>query len=154
MSQNATYAPRYDESRALVIGVNDYRKCSPLEYALSDAKAFAELLGAKFGFASDKINLLTDAQATKPGIMASFMEYTQHGRVRPDDRIIVFFAGHGHTRAGRRGEVGFLVPADGDPDDLETLIRWDNLTRNADLIPAKHILFVMDAGARSAICAT
>jgi hypothetical protein len=28
---------------------------------------------------------------------------------------------------------------------LSGLIRWDELTRNADLITAKHMLFVMDA---------
>ena len=49
------------------------------------------------------------------------------------------------TRTGNRGEVGFLLPVDGNPDDLATLIRWDDLTRNADLIAAKHMLFVMDA---------
>ena len=43
------------------------------------------------------------------------------------------------------GEVGYLVPQDGDLTQLATLIRWDELTRNADLIPAKHILFIMDA---------
>jgi hypothetical protein len=30
-------------------------------------------------------------------------------------------------------------------EDYSTFIRWDELTRNADLIRAKHILFVMDA---------
>ena len=30
-------------------------------------------------------------------------------------------------------------------DDLSTLISWDELTRSADLISAKHILFVIDA---------
>ena len=34
---------------------------------------------------------------------------------------------------------------DGDANDLSSLIRWDELTRNADFIPAKHVLFVMDA---------
>lgn len=29
--------------------------------------------------------------------------------------------------------------------DFSTFIRWDELTRNADLIRAKHILFIMDA---------
>ena len=38
-----------------------------------------------------------------------------------------------------------MLPADGATDDLSTLIRWDELTRNADLIPAKHMLFIMDA---------
>jgi hypothetical protein len=58
---------------------------------------------------------------------------------------MVFFAGHGHTVSGRRGETGFLVPVDGRADDLASLIRWDELTRNADLIDAKHMLFLMDA---------
>lgn len=55
------------------------------------------------------------------------------------------FAGHGVTRQGRRGEVGYLVPFDGDPVNLATLLRWDELTRNSELIQAKHLLFVIDA---------
>ncbi len=65
--------------------------------------------------------------------------------MNPDDRVLVFFAGHGETITGNRGEVGYLVPVDGDCDKLATLIRWDELTRNADLMPAKHVLFIMDA---------
>ncbi len=57
----------------------------------------------------------------------------------------MFFAGHGHTRTGIKGEVGYLVPCDADISDCATLIRWDELTRNAELIRAKHMLFVMDA---------
>ena len=33
----------------------------------------------------------------------------------------------------------------GKPDDLFTLIRWDELIENASLIKAKHMLFIMDA---------
>ncbi len=44
-----------------------------------------------------------------------------------------------------RGEIGFLVPYDGKIEDLSTLIRWDDFTRNAELIHAKHIFFIMDA---------
>ena len=73
------------------------------------------------------------------------MRYAQDDAVGNDDRIVIYFAGHGHTVRARRGEIGFLVPVDGDPSDLSTLIRWDDLTRNADLIPAKHMFFVMDA---------
>ena len=58
---------------------------------------------------------------------------------------LVFFAGHGHTVSGRRGETGFLVPVDGQLGDLASVIRWDELTRSADLISVKHILFLMDA---------
>ena len=41
--------------------------------------------------------------------------------------------------------MGYLVPVDGDCTALETRIMWDELTRKADLIPAKHLLFVTDA---------
>ena len=73
------------------------------------------------------------------------MRYAQDDAVGNDDRIVVYFAGHGHTVRAHRGETGFLIPVDGDLSDLSTLIRWDDLTRNADLIPAKHMFFVMDA---------
>lgn len=78
-------------------------------------------------------------------IMQSFFRYADAENVKPDDRLIIFFAGHGHTVPGRRGETGFLVPVDGDPTDLSSLIRWDDFARNAELVPAKHILFLMDA---------
>ncbi len=77
--------------------------------------------------------------------MKEFLLLADTSKVGPDDKVLIFFAGHGHTVPGRRGETGFLVPVDGKADKLSTLIRWDELTRNADLIPAKHMLFLMDA---------
>jgi len=37
------------------------------------------------------------------------------------------------------------VPVDGQIADKSSPIRWDELTRDADIIPAKHLLFIMDA---------
>ncbi len=74
--------------------------------------------------------------------MESYLSLAE--RVEPNDRIVFFFAGHGHTVQGRGGDTGFLFPADGTADKLSTLIRWDDLTKNADLICAKHMLFIMD----------
>ena len=65
--------------------------------------------------------------------------------VELDERIVVFFAGHGYTKTGFRGDVGYLVPYDADMSDFSTFIRWDELTRNSELIRAKHIFFIMDA---------
>ena len=134
---------QYTASHALVIGIDDYIHTSPLEYAVSDAKAVASVLEQKYKFAPGNIKLLLNEDAQRDNIMSSFLNYAD--RSHPDDRLLVFFAGHGHTKTGYRGEVGYLVPQDGDSEQLSTLIRWDELTRNADLIPAKHILFIMDA---------
>jgi hypothetical protein len=134
----------YSASRALVIGIDEYASMSPLSYAVSDAQAIHDLLVNKFGFPETNITTLLNKQATRKAIASAFMAFTLE-QVGLDDRIIVFFAGHGDTRTGSRGEVGYLVPYDADMKDLATLIRWDELTRNAEFIVAKHVLFVMDA---------
>jgi len=144
MPTTTIFQPKYENSWALVIGINDYRATSPLEYARHDAEVLAQSLIETFQFPEQNVRVLLDEQASRDRIMSTFLGFTAD-RFLPDDRLLVFFAGHGHTKTGRRGDVGYLVPVDGDPGDLSTLIRWDDLTRNADLIRAKHILFLMDA---------
>lgn len=143
MSHSSTYKPQYGASHALVVGIDNYEHTSPLSFAVNDAKAVAQCLIDRFDFPAGNIQVLGGGDATRAEILKAFMSFA--GReVAPDDRILFFFAGHGYTLSERR-ETGFLVPQDGDPDDLSTLIRWDEFTRNADLIPAKHMLFLMDA---------
>jgi hypothetical protein len=135
---------KYETSRALVIGINKYKNASPLSYAVSDAQEIKEILLKELGFEAENVVYLADQEATKSNILKSFLRFTNDD-VKVDDRLFVFFAGHGHTRNGVKGEVGYLVPYDADMNDYSTFIRWDELTRNAELIRAKHILFVMDA---------
>lgn len=68
------YTPSYENSYALVIGINNYVNAPPLGYAVNDAEAVAEALKNKFDFPSnDNIKLLLDEKATRNEIMASFM---------------------------------------------------------------------------------
>lgn len=136
--------PTYSNSHALLIGIDNYAKTAPLSYAVSDAQGVHTSLVEQLGFPNENITLLKDKEATREGILRAYLTFAED-RVGIDDRIVVFFAGHGHTRRGSRGEVGYLVPFNGDPEDLSTLIRWDEFTRNAELIRAKHMLFIMDA---------
>jgi hypothetical protein len=145
MASHQNYKPLYSESRALVIGINKYHHLSPLFHARNDAEAIANTLTTHFKFSRERVALLTDGAATRARILETFLSFATDATVCADDRILIFFAGHGHTFSGRKGETGFLVPVDGKADDLSTLIRWDELTRNAELIAAKHLLFIMDA---------
>ncbi len=138
------YRPIYNRRRALIIGINKYKNVSPLSHAANDANSIAEILKNKFNFVKEEIIILSDETATKDNIVKQFHSFTQTN-TDPDDKLLIFFAGHGHTITGNRGEIGFLVPVDGTPANTSTLIRWDDLTRNAELIRAKHILFIMDA---------
>jgi len=134
----------YAGSHALVIGINSYAHASPLSHAVSDATAVHELLVKELGFPSDNVKCLIDERATRDAILNGYFRFTRND-VGLDDRILVFFAGHGHTLTGNRGEVGFLVPYDAVLDDYSTFIRWDDLTKNSELIRAKHLMFIMDA---------
>jgi hypothetical protein len=138
------YQPRYDKSRALVVGINEYKSASPLANSCNDASAVANTLRERYGFDGKNVCLLTDEDATRNRIFEEFMAFTSE-TVSIDDRILFFFAGHGFTVTGARGEIGFLVPHDGNVDHLHTLIPWRELISSSELIPAKHLFFVVDA---------
>jgi len=138
------YKPAYHDSWALVIGINAYQNVSPLSYACNDADAIHSVLVNDLGFPSSNVILLKDTTATRNAIYDAFLSFSTKA-TNPDDRVLVFFAGHGMTLDGHSGKIGCLIPIDGDPKTYGSLLRWDDLTRNADVIPAKHILFIMDA---------
>lgn len=100
--------PQYKESRALIIGINEYKNASPLSYAVNDAGAIQDVLTDEIGFPASNVIYLENQEATKANILKSFMQFAGND-VELDDRIFVFFAGHGHTRIGNRGEVGSTV---------------------------------------------
>ena len=107
------FKTHYSVSRALVIGIDKYKAASPLSYAVSDAVSIKDLLVSNFEFLESDVTLLTDEDATRQSVLRAFHRFTNDD-VGLDDRLVVFFAGHGHTRTGSRGEIGYLVPHDAD----------------------------------------
>ena len=82
--------------RALLIGIDRYPDAaiSDLEGAVNDAHNMRELLTGHLGFDAGQIRVLTDAQATREGILAGIREWLVAG-TRPDARALLYFAGHG-----------------------------------------------------------
>jgi hypothetical protein len=131
----------YSNSWALCIGINDY-KCQPkLKTAVNDANKVADLLIRNFAFPKDNVTLLLDSDATKENIIKALHNFIY--LTNTNDRVFLFFAGHGSTIVGYK-EVGFLIPVEGN-DHSSSLIRYEEFTKVSDLIPAKHIFFVFDA---------
>lgn len=130
-----------------MIGINDYAKWPKLQYAVKDAQAMRQVLIEKFGFAAERVISLNDGQATRNGILAAFHEKLAHGGLKKNDRVFVFFAGHGATRKLTSGrDVGYIIPADADPAQLATdAIPMTEIQNIAESLAAKHVLFVMDA---------
>ncbi len=137
----------YTDSWAVIIGINDYQhpRVPKLRYAVNDARAIERALLAQ-GFSRERIVTLIDGQATKAAIERVLGDQLR-GRMGPDDRLLVFFAGHGKTDKLRSGDdEGYLIPVDGDPAQLfSTAIGMDALRKISDRLPAKHVLYIVDA---------
>src|SRR5262245_22355701 len=131
---------------AAVIGINTYQhpEIPALSYAVNDARSVAAAL-ERLGFTSERIFLLLDAQATRQGIESVLYDRLRAAGV--NDRLFVFFAGHGETMALPHGDTeGFLLPHDANPRNLfTTAISMSDVRRIGQRIAAKHILFAVDA---------
>jgi tetratricopeptide (TPR) repeat protein len=92
--------------------------------------------------------MLLNGDATRERILATLGdEFTDGKKIQRDDRVFVFFAGHGATRSfDENRQLGFIVPVDADPSNYyATAISMTSLREASDLIAAKHIYFVMDS---------
>lgn len=137
----------YGDSWAVVIGIDDYAKWPKLQYAARDAQAIRETLASQFGFSAERIISLDNKAATRAAILSAFNDRLSQSGMKKNDRLFVFFAGHGATRQLSSGrDVGYIIPVDSDPKQLATdAIAMTELQNIAENLTAKHVLFVMDA---------
>lgn len=143
-SPSADLSDCYQNSWAVVVGINEYRDVPKLSYGVADAEAVAEALTG-VGFKRAHIITLLDADATRQNIQDT-LSVDMARKTTADDRLLVFFAGHGQDYDAASGRtMGYLIPIDGNPEYLASrCISMAEVDTWSELIPAKHILFVMD----------
>ena len=135
----------YDNSYALIIGIDKYENVSNLDYAVSDANSIASLLKDNFNFPSKNVKVLLNNEATYLNIRESLDEISS--LAKENDRVLIFFAGHGltHDLPGG-GEMGYILPIDGKRDKLfATSIPMEDMKRISSMSQSKHMLFLIDA---------
>ena len=138
----------YKNSWAVIIGINNYRYLHKLNFAVADAEAIKDLLIKEFEYKDDHITLLTDEQATLQRIRQIVGdELSRPGKVSENDRVLIYWAGHGHTvDLPNGGKMGYLIPVDGSIENLySSCLSMSELNNFANLIPAKQVLFLIDA---------
>ena len=137
------YRDAYNNSFALVIGINSYSdpQFAPLGKAEEDARRFADLImAAPFGF---DVTTLLGKDATREAIETALFQLRA---TMPDDRILVYFAGHGYTLVDEFSqETGYLAAADTVPQKDYTALDLDSVTGLTRHAKAKHIAFIFDA---------
>jgi uncharacterized caspase-like protein len=105
----------YDRSYALVIGVSDYTQGWPkLPGVKKDIEEVARALERQ-GFQVTKVENPDSAQLDK-----SFREFIDTNGQGTDNRLLFYFAGHGHTLKQAYGEeIGYVVPVDAPNPNLD-----------------------------------
>ena len=135
----------YDNSFALIIGIDKYQNVKPLNYAVKDAESIQDILINTFDFPKDNVRLLTNEDATKQNIIEAFSDITT--KAEDNDRVLIYFAGHGETMdLPEGGEMGYLLPVDGNSNNLYvSSIGMDELKKISLMSNAKHLLYLVDA---------
>jgi peptidoglycan/xylan/chitin deacetylase (PgdA/CDA1 family)/tetratricopeptide (TPR) repeat protein len=138
----------YHESWAVIVGIDNYFKWPKLRYAVNDANGIKETLLTKFHFKPDHVFTLLNEEATRENILSVLGDKLSNPKdVQREDRVFVFFAGHGTTRKLPSGrDLGYIVPVDADTQNFQgQSISMTNFQDISESIPAKHVFFVMDS---------
>jgi WD40 repeat protein len=128
-------------SHALIVGIDSYGGgIPPLGNAVRDARAVAEALANDHHFT---VTGLFDGDATFTAL-GDALDDLLPSEVGPDDRVLVYFAGHGIAQDGDDGPEGFLVPVDATPEDRASLFPMLRLHQALAALPCRHLLLVLD----------
>jgi tetratricopeptide (TPR) repeat protein len=135
---------------AVVIGISKYKDNTlNLQYAESDAQSFFDSLIKKCRFKKEQIKLLINENATYENIRKS-MEGWLLRRTNKDDKIIIFFSGHGYRDTDNNNDEPdgldeFLVPFDFQSDDISSAIRDDIFAYWINELKAENIILFFDS---------
>ena len=148
VANNNTASSLYRESWAVVIGIDEYQHWPKLSYAANDARGIKELLIKRFKFKEENIFSLYNEQATRANILSLLNDKLGNNKlIKKNDRVIIFYAGHGATRQLYSGrDLGYIIPVDAKAKDFfGQSISMTSINDISEGIPAKHLFMIMDS---------
>ncbi len=99
------------KSYAVIVGISEYEEIRTLEYAHKDAIEFEKFLTSNNGgnIPKENITLLLNKEATYTAIYTALRELLR--RVEKNDRVYIYFSGHGDLENELVSKKGFLLAA-------------------------------------------
>lgn len=137
----------YDESHALVVAVSRYTRGWP---SLPGVRVDAERVEAALKAAGFSVTVVSDPDAE--GLRDAFEGFIQRYGQGVGNRLLFYFAGHGHTLRQSYGEeMGYIVPVDAPLPDrdpagfLAKAMDMQMIEVYAKRIQSKYALFLFDS---------
>lgn len=131
----------FQRSLAVIIGINSYQDGIPsLQTPVADASSLAQLLRHHHGYG---VKLLLNEGARGAALRALF-EQELPRVVRPSDRLLLYFAGHGIALNGEEGPEGYLIPQDARLGDTHSYLAMAQINQALLELPCRHFLGILD----------
>jgi hypothetical protein len=122
----------------LVIGIDQYKNHNNLENAVADAKGFGDVMTTRYGF-KHLIEPLYNTDATQANMRKAISKCKT---LDEDDRLIIFYAGHGWFE--KKTKLSYIVPTEAESDPDCDCIPTNAFTNVFKAVDAKHILLIVD----------
>ena len=137
----------YKGSYALLIGVSNYTAGWPkLPGVLQDLLDVEKTLESQ-GF---EVTVLKDPDSVH--LESGIKDFINRYGLEPENRLLIYFAGHGHTEKMAYGdEMGYIVPSDAPNPNVDKkafkakALDMQRFESFAKTIESKHALFVFDS---------
>ncbi|HEY6597752.1 MAG TPA: caspase family protein, partial [Pseudomonadales bacterium] len=139
--------PTAGATRALLIGINQYKSVPPLQGSVNDVSTMREVLMTRWNFSSSNIEMVLDGQATRANILAALNRLVS--TARPDEVVYVHYSGHGSQVQDLNGDESdgldeTIVPQDGRGGDVPDIVD-DELDVIFSKLRAKSAVIVLDS---------
>ncbi len=145
--EDGKFVKLYEKSYALVIGASEYTAgWAKLPGVREDIKAVERALQRQ-GF---QVTVETEPNAER--LEKTFKDFIRLYGMEINNRLLLYFAGHGHTMRHASGEeMGYIVPVDAPRPDRDPVgfrvkaLNMGQIERYALDIQSKHALFLFDS---------
>jgi len=138
----------YNQSHALLIGNMNYDFWPRLPKIKQELEGVSELL-AEQGFQVHSVwDLNADQLRTT---LRKFLHDHGAGQENSNNRLLIFYSGHGDTRKGLLGDEGYIIPTDSPQKKLDDIGFLDKALSMNDIVnwstnvSTRHILFLFDS---------
>lgn len=146
LAQGVSQEALYDKSRALIVGIEQYPQGRSVPGAVEEAKQVAQAF-RQLGF--EEIIELYNKEATARRLQQVLGELFAK-KVDRSGRVVVYFVGQtGTTRDGKGRDMGYLIPADAQANNVMKSLTVETIREFSKRSPSKHTLLIVNAPFRA-----